>query len=209
MSDQPHRDLPPRPGDRTPEAFGLYPQEPPSTAAFPSAAEPPPLLGPPPHDGTATYVVEQGPGVEPPRTTLRDRVLSLRAVAAVALASVILGAGGGVALGAVTDGSSTSGGPGGQGFPGGQQGQQFGQQAPDGTDDDTDDDTGDGTGTTTDDGTDDGTDGTGTLPDGTPVDPFAGQGAPPAPPGGMPGSTAPRDDTDTESAAPGTTSGTT
>ncbi len=53
----------------------------------------------------------------PVRRSLRDRTLGLRGVAAVALASVVLGGAGGVALGAVTDGADDSrpgqlGGPG-------------------------------------------------------------------------------------------------
>ncbi|MGD9957884.1 hypothetical protein [Nocardioides sp.] len=83
-----------------------------------------------------SYVPAPAPA---PKTSLRHRVLSLPAVAGVAVASLILGGAGGAVLGAVSDGSSQGdfrGGPGGQGgtgqFPGGQppnaNTQQQGQQ---------------------------------------------------------------------------------
>lgn len=61
---------------------------------------------------------------------LRDRVLGLRAVAAVALAALILGGAGGAALGAISNGADSVTGPGGRGGPGGtfQQGQLPGGQ---------------------------------------------------------------------------------
>lgn len=75
------------------------------------------------------------PSYRPPAAPrLRDRVLGLRAVAAVSLASLILGGAGGAVLGAVSNGGET-GGPGGGRFqPGqfqqGQQGQLPGQLPP-------------------------------------------------------------------------------
>ena len=58
------------------------------------------------------------PAGQPSRSGWSDRVLGLRGVVAVALASVILGAAGGAVLGQVSDGQQ--GGPGGMrgGFPG-------------------------------------------------------------------------------------------
>lgn len=55
------------------------------------------------------------PSYRPPAAPrLRDRVLGLRAVAAVSLASLILGGAGGAVLGAVSNGGESSG-PGGRG----------------------------------------------------------------------------------------------
>lgn len=72
---------------------------------------------------------------EPAGPRLRDRVLGLRAVAGVAIASVILGAAGGAALGAVSAGDNGDGagvgGPGRNGQPPGGQ-QQFQQGGPPG-----------------------------------------------------------------------------
>lgn len=72
------------------------------------------------------------------KVRFRDRVIGMRGVAAVALASLILGGAGGFALGAVSNGADGSTGPGGRGgpggnfqqgqFPGGQQGQFPGGQ---------------------------------------------------------------------------------
>ncbi|CAN5377635.1 hypothetical protein BH09ACT12_BH09ACT12_35070 [soil metagenome] len=68
-------------------------------------------------------------GVVPDRPGLRDRVLGIRAVAAVALASLIVGGLGGAALGALSDGADTDQrGPGGGQFVPGQQGQVPGGQ---------------------------------------------------------------------------------
>jgi hypothetical protein len=70
---------------------------------------------------------EQPADVPPPGPRFRDRVLGIRAVAAVALASLVLGGLGGAVLGAVSaGGEDRRGGP--DGF-GGQPG-QHGQQAP-------------------------------------------------------------------------------
>jgi hypothetical protein len=97
---------------------------------------------------------ENSQPVEPPAVApapvatlrLRDRVLGMRGVAAVALAGLIVGGGGGFALGAVTQGDDDRMGPGGgfggppgqfQQFPNGPQGgpgQGFpGGQMPPGT----------------------------------------------------------------------------
>lgn len=66
---------------------------------------------------------------QPLRKPLRDRVLGMRAVAGVAIASVILGGAGGAALGAVSAGVDTNG-PGGRGGFGGPGGNGQGQQPP-------------------------------------------------------------------------------
>lgn len=86
-----------------------------SGALAPPATPPPPPTTPPDQAGESA----QGP-----RTGLRERVLGLRAVAAVALASLVLGGVGGTALGALSDGEdSNQGGPGGRQFAPGQRGQ--------------------------------------------------------------------------------------
>ena len=95
--------------------------------APPSAPPPPPTA--PLVDGPVGGPVE-GAGGAP--TGLRDRVLGLRAVAAVALASLVLGGLGGTALGALSDGEDTDQqrGPGGGQFAPGQRGQLQDDQVP-------------------------------------------------------------------------------
>lgn len=126
-----------------------------------------------------------------PREGLKHRVLGMRAVAAVAVAALLLGGAGGLALGALSNGSDTQQGPGRGGFPGGQNvqpGQGFpGQQG----------------GTTQQDGTSqqDGTDPfqQGQLPDGFQP------GQAPGPGGGMPPGTAPQDDVQPDAGTDDTT----
>ena len=79
------------------------------------------------------YVAHDQPPVHEPRTRFRDRVLGMRGVIAVALASVVLGGVGGAVLGATTDGGPDRfGGPWPGGVPGGGPGQpgQFGPGQP-------------------------------------------------------------------------------
>ena len=80
---------------------------------------------PPPPAATAATAATATPADADSPTGLRHRVLGLRAVAAVALASLVLGGLGGAALGAVSDGADTDQrGPGGGQFVPGQPGQQ-------------------------------------------------------------------------------------
>ncbi|WP_232676394.1 hypothetical protein [Nocardioides sp. R-C-SC26] len=85
-----------------------------------------------------------GAAPDAPRTGMRDRLFGIRSVAAVAAASLIIGAGGGALVGVAVSGHDRDGGPGGrggdrgsfsdqrpggdgpQGFPGGGPGKQGG-----------------------------------------------------------------------------------
>jgi hypothetical protein len=89
----------------------------------------PPAYAPPP---VPAYLAEQQGAPVRTAPSFRDRVVGIRAVIAVALASLVLGGAGGAVLGASTNGGNDGfGGRGPGGFPGGQrgtfpgQGQQF------------------------------------------------------------------------------------
>jgi hypothetical protein len=87
-----------------------------TTEPDPPAAPPYP---PPPLPAYATYDQR----AYQPRPRFWDRVLGMRGVIAVALASVVLGGVGGTVLGATAHGGDHFGGRGGPGFHGGQPGQ--------------------------------------------------------------------------------------
>ena len=88
----------------------------------PEAVEPPVNPAPTPAPPVAS---DPAPVATAPAPRFRDRVLGIRGVAAVALAGLVIGGGGGFALGAVTDGGDDRMGPGRAGFGGPGQFQQF------------------------------------------------------------------------------------
>jgi hypothetical protein len=101
------------------------------TSTIDPEAPTPPAYAPPP---VPAYLAEQQGVPVPARPSFRDRVVGMRAVIAVALASLVLGGAGGAVLGASTNGGNDGfGGHGPGGFPGGFQqrgtfpghGQQF------------------------------------------------------------------------------------
>ncbi|KQZ67201.1 hypothetical protein [Nocardioides sp. Root151] len=80
---------------------------------------------PVPQESTQQFAAPAPAAVPAERRPWKDRVLGYRGVAAVALASVILGGAGGAALGAISNGSDD--GPGGMRGPGGNGPGNFGQ----------------------------------------------------------------------------------
>ena len=74
----------------------------------------------PPTPAAPVPTPDVGPdAVVGPKKRFHHRVIGMRGVAAVALASVILGGAGGLALGALGDGADADSDPGGRGGPGG------------------------------------------------------------------------------------------